>query len=490
MSRVTESDERVLIAAAQNDPGRFAELYELNFHRVYAYIARRIHDRSETQDLTAHVFQQALANIGKFKSRGAPFITWLYRIAANAIADHARKKSRETTETEVTTDTSVDSDLEQVERCAQLFRAVESLPEDQRKGKPEVICGQGPAPAGATIAHYKSEGLDMVPGTGLLAACVPGMFDTWMLLLRDYGTMRLADVLTPAISYAQNGHPLVERANATIRTVEKLFRDHWPTSAAVYLPDGKPAETGKLFTNKTLAATYARVLKEAESAGGDRVAQIEKARKVWSQGFVAEAIDKFCRTQDVMDVSGTPHKGVLTGDDMAKWQAARRGAAHLRLRPLHRLQGAVEPGPGDAAAARAAQGLQSRRPRRGRAGLHPSRGRVLEARLRRPREVLRRSGLRRRAVRDAAVGRLQRRAPQARHRQGVAGAAARLGRRLRRGGEAEDRRQARRRHGRRRADRRPHGRGGRRHRALRHRRPGRQHGDARRRRAAGCNPRR
>ena len=192
---------------------------------------------------------------------------------------------------------------------------------DVRKGKPELICGQGPAPAGATIAHYKSEGLDMVPGTGLLAACVPGMFDTWMRMLRDYGTMTLADVLTPAISYAQNGHPLVERANATIRTVEKMFRDHWPTSAVIYLKDGKPAETGKLFTNPAMAATYARVLKEAESAGGDRVAQIEKARKVWSQGFVAEAIDKFCRTQAVMDTSGAPHKGVLTGQDMAKWEA-------------------------------------------------------------------------------------------------------------------------------------------------------------------------
>jgi gamma-glutamyltranspeptidase/glutathione hydrolase len=192
---------------------------------------------------------------------------------------------------------------------------------DVRKGKPELICGQGPAPAGATIAHYKSEGLDMVPGTGLLAACIPGMFDTWMMMLRDYGTMKLADVLTRAISYAQNGYPLVERANATIRTVEKLFRDHWPTSAAIYLKDGKPAETGKLFTNPTMAATYARVLKEAESAGGDRVAQIEKARKVWSQGFVAEAIDKFCHTQAVMDTSGSPHKGVLTGQDMAKWQA-------------------------------------------------------------------------------------------------------------------------------------------------------------------------
>jgi gamma-glutamyltranspeptidase/glutathione hydrolase len=192
---------------------------------------------------------------------------------------------------------------------------------DVRKGKPEIICGQGPAPAAATIAHYKSEGLDMVPGTGLLAACVPGMFDTWMLLLRDYGTMRLTDVLTPAIGYARNGHPLVERANATIKTVEKLFREHWPTSAAVYMPGGKPAETGSLFTNTALADTYTRVLKEAESAGGDRVAQIEKARKVWSQGFVAEAIDRFCRTREIMDTSGKPHRGVLTGQDMARWQA-------------------------------------------------------------------------------------------------------------------------------------------------------------------------
>src|SRR5499426_1157635 len=192
---------------------------------------------------------------------------------------------------------------------------------DVRRGKTEVICGQGPAPAKATISHYRSLGLDMVPGTGLLAACVPGMFDTWMMLLRDYGTLRLADVLTPAISYATHGHPLVERANATIATVADLFRSHWPTSAAVYLPGGKVPATGTLFTNKTLAETYARVLREAESAGGDRVAQIEAARRTWSQGFVAEAIDRFCRTQKVMDVSGEPHHGVLAGDDMARWHA-------------------------------------------------------------------------------------------------------------------------------------------------------------------------
>ena len=133
LSRVSESDERLLIEAAQQDPCRFAELYDLNFDRVYAYIAVRIHNRIEAQDLAAHVFQQALANIGKFKWRGAPFIAWLYRIAANAIADQARKKSREISDTEVATISSVDANLEQVERRARLFSAVESLPEDQRK---------------------------------------------------------------------------------------------------------------------------------------------------------------------------------------------------------------------------------------------------------------------------------------------------------------------------------------------------------------------
>src|ERR1044071_697904 len=191
---------------------------------------------------------------------------------------------------------------------------------DVKRGKTEVICGQGPAPAKATIAHYRSEGLDMVPGTGLLAACVPGTFESWMLLLRDYGTLRLRDVLEPAISYAANGYPLVERASATIQTVEKLFRKYWPTSAAVYLPNGDVPKPGTIFTNKRLSETYARILKEAESAGGDRIAQIEAARKAWSQGFVADAIDKFCRTQEVMDVSGSPHRGVLSADDMARWQ--------------------------------------------------------------------------------------------------------------------------------------------------------------------------
>ena len=141
MSQATEPDERLLIEAAQNDPSRFAELYEQNFNRVYAYVARRVRDRAEIQDLTAHVFQQALANLGKFKWRGSPFAAWLYRIASNAIADRAKQKMREAinsseqagNSSEQAAEVSTATDLEDVERRARLFSAVDKLPEDQRR---------------------------------------------------------------------------------------------------------------------------------------------------------------------------------------------------------------------------------------------------------------------------------------------------------------------------------------------------------------------
>ena len=111
--------------------------------------------------------------------------------------------------------------------------------------------------------------------------------------------------------------------------VEDVFRKHWPTSAAVYLPDGKVPEPGSMFTNTTLADTYDAHIARGESAGGDRDKQIERARKTWSQGFVAEAIDTFCRTQEVMDTSGERHRGVLTGEDIARWQPRVEAPATL-----------------------------------------------------------------------------------------------------------------------------------------------------------------
>jgi gamma-glutamyltranspeptidase/glutathione hydrolase len=181
-----------------------------------------------------------------------------------------------------------------------------------------VVCGQGTAPAAATVEVYTDLGLDVVPGTGHLAAVVPGAFGAWLDLLARYGTLPLADVLSPAIGYARDGYPLVPAAVRTIRTVERLFAEHWPTSAAVYLPSGGAPEPGARFTNPDLAATYARVLAEAEAAGPDRLTQIEAARRAFYEGFVAEAMAEFVRTP-VLDSSGAPHAGLLTGDDLAAW---------------------------------------------------------------------------------------------------------------------------------------------------------------------------
>ncbi|MBV9154283.1 MAG: gamma-glutamyltransferase, partial [Alphaproteobacteria bacterium] len=182
----------------------------------------------------------------------------------------------------------------------------------------DMICGQGVAPAAATIERYKGLGLDLIPGTGLLAATVPGAFGAWARLLRDYGTMPLGEIMAPALGYAENGYPVVGRIRDTIMTVADLFRREWPTSAAVYLPNGSPPVPGKLFRNPALAATYKRVL--AEAGSGNREHVIERARDAWYRGFVAEAIERFCRTQEVLDASGRRHGGLLTADDMARWQ--------------------------------------------------------------------------------------------------------------------------------------------------------------------------
>jgi len=199
---------------------------------------------------------------------------------------------------------------------------------------PQVICGQGTAPKGATIAHYKREGLDLVPGTGFLAAVIPGAFDAWMLMLRDHGTITLAEALAPAISYAQNGYPLIHGISATIASVEPLFRDEWKTSAAVYMPGGRIPQPGELFTNRDLAATYSRILREASAAGPDRERQIEAARAAFYKGFVAEAIEKFCTSTAVMDATGQRRKGVLTAADMAGWQASTEAPATYDYRGL------------------------------------------------------------------------------------------------------------------------------------------------------------
>ena len=192
-----------------------------------------------------------------------------------------------------------------------------------------VLDGQGPAPAAATLDVFGALGLDLVPGTGLLAACVPAAFGTWMLLLERYGTLRLRDVMEYAIGYAGNGYPMLGTASAAVTAVADTFREHWPSSAAVYLPGGSAPAAGARFANPDLAAAYGRLLDEAEAASADRLAQIEAARRVFYEGFVAAAIAEFLARAEVMDVTGRRHRGLLTGDDLAAWRASAEAPVTL-----------------------------------------------------------------------------------------------------------------------------------------------------------------
>ena len=184
----------------------------------------------------------------------------------------------------------------------------------------DVICAQGPAPAGATIAHYTAQGLRVIPGDGLLATVIPGAFDGWMLMLRDYGRLPLRAVLEPAIWYAAHGHPMLPRVAATIAGLAEFFRTEWPTSHATWLPGGQaPAPHGN-FANPALAATWSRILTEAEARQG-RENQIDAARDAFYRGFVAEHIADYLATAEVMDASGNRHRGVLSADDLAGYSA-------------------------------------------------------------------------------------------------------------------------------------------------------------------------
>ena len=186
----------------------------------------------------------------------------------------------------------------------------------ERLGEARVLCAQGPAPEGATIHRFEELGFALMPGTGLLAACVPGAFDGWMLLLRDFGTAELADVMAPPIEYAEHGFPLVPQIAVSIADVERLFREEWTTSADLYL-----VGPSSLLRNRALAATYRRIVHESERSSPSREARIDAARDAFYRGFVAEAMVGWTSTTESIDSSGRRHAGLLTGDDLASWEA-------------------------------------------------------------------------------------------------------------------------------------------------------------------------
>ena len=237
------------------------------------------------------------------------------------------------------------------------------------RAEPVVLMGQGPAPARATIEHFRGRGLDLMPGAGGLAAAVPGAVDAWLLLLRDHGTWELGDVLAYAIGYARDGHPLVAGAAATIARVADLFRDHWPTSAERWMPEGTPPAVDTLVSNPA----YADVLDGLVAAGAgvdpvrgaharaddvqrrqaeadhsqrddaqaghasrdraprdDRAARIDAARAHWMTTVLPEAAAFIAQPHRHAD--GADHPGILNAQDLADWRASFEPAVSTSFR--------------------------------------------------------------------------------------------------------------------------------------------------------------
>ncbi len=192
----------------------------------------------------------------------------------------------------------------------------------QRDAAVKVICGQGTAPATATAAAVRDLGLDVMPGIGVLPAVVPGSFGAWMLLLAEYGSLPLREVMAPAIGYARDGFAVTPRIGRTIAGMQALFEAEWTSSAEVFLPRGSAPLAGSRLHLPAIAATYERILKEAEAAPGGRAAQFEAARRAWYEGFVAEAYDDYFGKSEVMDSTGRRNRGFLRGSDLAAWRAS------------------------------------------------------------------------------------------------------------------------------------------------------------------------
>jgi len=197
-------------------------------------------------------------------------------------------------------------------------------------GDTMVVNGQGPAPQGADIAHYRSLGLEFVPGSGALASAVPGAVEAWLVILREFGTWELRDVLSYVLHYAEVGHPLLPNAAGTIASVAGLFRDHWPESAKLWLVDGQAPAAGMLHKNPQYARTLRRLIAAAD-AGATREARIDAALCEWKTGFVATAAARAAQTRH-RHADGNDYAGVLSVDDFAEFTVRLEDPVRLTFR--------------------------------------------------------------------------------------------------------------------------------------------------------------
>ncbi len=218
---------------------------------------------------------------------------------------------------------------------------------------PRVLCGQGPAPAGATIAHFRDLGFELVPGAGPLAAAVPGAVEAWLTLLRDHGTLRARRRAGARDRLRRAGPPAAAAGVATSSAVRDLFTETGPPPPSSGCPAAS-ATGGRASCSSTRRspAPTDGWSRRSRRAGGGREAGIDAARPAWREGFVAEAVDAFAR-RPFQHPGGGRHPGVVTGADLAGFTAAYEatGRAPVPGRTGRAQDRALGPGSGAAAAA-------------------------------------------------------------------------------------------------------------------------------------------
>ena len=192
-----------------------------------------------------------------------------------------------------------------------------------KEKKPFAISGQGFIGAKATVEWFRKADVKLIPGDGFLPATVPAAFGSWCLALMRFGKLALKDVLEPVIDYAASGFPVYAGMRNSISRLARRFRDEWPSSAAVYLPDGKVPAVGDVHKNPDWAATLKKVVEvETRNAKVGREAAIQAAIDYWYRGEVAEKIVDFMQKTSIRDASGKQHSGLLTKEDFAAWKPA------------------------------------------------------------------------------------------------------------------------------------------------------------------------
>jgi len=186
--------------------------------------------------------------------------------------------------------------------------------------KVSAISGQGTAPQAATLAFFREKGVKVIPGDGFLPATVPAAFDLWITLLMKFGTMSLRQVLAPALRLAEQGFPVYPTLERCIRTYTERFLKEWPTTARIFLPNGKPPKTGQLLVQNNLARTLRRLAGAERSAEGSRLQGLKAAREYFYSGPIAREIVSFTSTNPILDATRAPHTSLLETGDFSRYE--------------------------------------------------------------------------------------------------------------------------------------------------------------------------